>query len=82
MITRELKAWFQFGASRTSMGLKVIPGGQAQVDYGDAVLMICPDGYCSTNSTLLFLALPSSVLFEATGAKEPTPKALSLWEAI
>jgi len=29
--------------------------------------------YCSTSSTRLFLALPSSVLLEATGASGPTP---------
>jgi len=32
-----------------------------------------PRGYCVTNSTRRFLAFPSSVSFEATGAKGPTP---------
>ena len=34
-------------------------------------------GYCGSNSTRRFLAWPSSVAFEATGAKKPTPEALS-----
>lgn len=42
-LKRYLRAQFQFGAPRTTVRLEVLPGSQAQVDFGYAGLMIEPE---------------------------------------